>query len=41
MQTGGIQGGVPQLYISTQQQLRNSTADHDWKSIVSFKYYRS
>ena len=39
MQTAGIRG-LPQLYISTQQQLGNSTADCEWKSIISFKYYR-
>ncbi len=39
MQTVGIQG-LPQLYISTQQQLRNSTPEREWKSIICFKYYR-
>jgi hypothetical protein len=38
MQTAGIRG-LPQLYISTQQQLRNSTPDRETKSII-FKYYR-
>jgi hypothetical protein len=40
MQTAGT-GGLPQLYISTQQQLRNCTPDCKWKSIIGFKYYCS
>jgi hypothetical protein len=38
MQTAGIRGS-PQLYISTQQQLRKRTPDWKPKSIITLGYY--